>query len=138
VVLNAAPGVVAGLVLGWGPVAAVVLGGVTYVTSSGISAKVLGDLGWLGHRETPVVLSLLVLEDLAMIVYLPILAALLIGTGPVDATITLGVAAVAVTVALIISLRFGHRVEAFLHSPSEEVFLLKVFGTTLWPEHDLG
>jgi K+:H+ antiporter subunit KhtU len=41
------------------------------------------------------------------------------------------VAAVAVTVVLVISLRFGHRVEAFLHSPSEEVFLLKVFGTTL-------
>jgi monovalent cation:H+ antiporter-2, CPA2 family len=130
-VLNAAPGVAAGLLLGWGPVAAVVLGGVTYITSSGITAKVLGDLGWLGHRETPVVLSLLVLEDLAMIAYLPILAALLVGTGPLDAALTLGVAAVAVTVVLIVSLRFGHRVESFLHSPSEEVFLLKVFGTTL-------
>ncbi|HEX2298243.1 MAG TPA: cation:proton antiporter [Pseudonocardiaceae bacterium] len=130
-VLNAAPGVIAGLLLGWGPVAAVVLGGVTYVTSSGITAKLLGDLGWLGHRETPVVLSLLVLEDLAMIAYLPILAVLLIGTDPVDAVVTLGVAALAVTVVLIISLRFGHRIEGFLHSPSEEVFLLKVFGTTL-------
>ncbi len=130
-VLNAAPGVAAGLLLGWGPVAAVVLGGVTYITSSGITAKVLSDLGWIGHRETPVVLSLLVLEDLAMIAYLPILAALLVGTGPLDAAITLGVAAVAVTVVLVISLRFGHRVESFLHSPSEEVFLLKVFGTTL-------
>lgn len=130
-VLNAAPGVAAGLLLGWGPVAAIVLGGVTYITSSGITAKVLGDLGWLGHRETPVVLSLLVLEDLAMVAYLPVLAALLVGTGPVDAAVTLGVAAVAVTVVLVVSLRFGHRVEAFLHSPSEEVFLLKVFGTTL-------
>lgn len=130
-VLNAALGVAAGLLLGWGPVAAVVLGGVTYITSSGITAKVLGDLGWLGHRETRVVLSLLVLEDLAMIAYLPILAALLVGTSPLDTAVTLGVAAVAVTVVLVISLRFGHRVEAFLHSPSEEVFLLKVFGTTL-------
>ncbi len=51
-VLNAAPGVAAGLLLGWGPIAAVVLGGVTYITSSGITAKVLSDLGWLGHRET--------------------------------------------------------------------------------------
>ena len=38
-----------------------VLGGVTYVTSSGIAAKVLGDLGRLGNRETPVVLSILVI-----------------------------------------------------------------------------
>lgn len=131
IVLNAAPGVAAGLLLGWGPVAAVVLGGVTYVTSSGITAKVLGDLGWLGHREAPVVLSLLVLEDLAMIAYLPILAALLVGTGPLDVAVTLAVAAVAAALVLVISLRFGRRVESFLHSPSEEVFLLKVFGTTL-------
>jgi monovalent cation:H+ antiporter-2, CPA2 family len=130
-VLNAAPGVAAALLLGWGPIAAVVLGGVTYVTSSGITAKVIGDLDWIGHRETPVVLSLLVMEDLVMIAYLPILAALLVGTSPLDAAITLGVAAVAVTVVLVISLRYGRRVESFLHSPSEEVFLLKVFGTTL-------
>jgi len=130
-VLNAAPGVAAGLLLGWGPVAAIVLGGVTYVTSSGITAKVIGDLDWIGHRETPVVLSLLVMEDLVMIAYLPILAALLVGTSPLDAAATLGVAGVAVSVVLVISLRFGRRVESFLQSPSEEVFLLKVFGTTL-------
>ncbi len=130
-VLNSAPGVAAGLLLGWGPVAAVVLGGVTYVTSTGITAKVISDLDWIGHRETPVVLSLLVMEDLVMIAYLPILAALLVGTNPLDAATTLGVATVAVTVVLIISLRFGRRVEAFLHSPSEEVFLLKMFGTTM-------
>src|ERR1700752_516170 len=32
-VLNSAPGVAAALILGWGPVAAVAMGGVTYVTS---------------------------------------------------------------------------------------------------------
>jgi CPA2 family monovalent cation:H+ antiporter-2 len=130
-VLNAAPGVAAGLLLGWGPIAAVVLGGVTYVTSSGITAKVLSDLGWLGNRETPIVLSLLVMEDLAMIAYLPVLAALLAGTGPLDVAITIAVAAVAVTVVLITALRFAHRVESFLASPSEEVVLLKVLGLTL-------
>ena len=49
-VLNAAPGVVIALVLGWGPVAAVAMGGVTYATSSGITAKVLTDLNWIGNR----------------------------------------------------------------------------------------
>ena len=53
--------------------------GVTYISSSGIVAKVLADLGRLGNRETPVVLSILVFEDLAMAVYLPILTAVLIG-----------------------------------------------------------
>src|SRR5918997_326194 len=80
-VLNAAPGVAVALLLGWGPVAALVMGGVTYVTSSGITAKVMGDLGWLGNREAPVVLSLLVFEDLTMAAYLPILTTLLAGVG---------------------------------------------------------
>ncbi len=65
---NALPGAAAGLLLGWGPVAAVVLAGVTWISSSGVIAKVLGDLGRLGNRETPVVLSILVLEDLSKFV----------------------------------------------------------------------
>ena len=56
IVLNAAPGAAVALLLGWGPVGALVMAGVTYISSSGIVAKVLGDLGRLGNRETPVVL----------------------------------------------------------------------------------
>ena len=77
--LNFTPGLLAGLLLGWSVLAAVVLGGVTYVTSSGIVAKVLGDLRRLGNRETPVVLSILVVEDLAMAAYLPLVTGLLVG-----------------------------------------------------------
>lgn len=77
--LNAVPGAVAALLMGWGPVAAVVLAGVTWISSSGVIAKVMGDLGRVGNRETPVILSILVLEDLAMAVYLPIITALLAG-----------------------------------------------------------
>jgi CPA2 family monovalent cation:H+ antiporter-2 len=130
-VLNAAPGVAVALLLGWGPVAAVAMGGVTYATSSGITAKVLGDLGWLGNRETPTVLSLLVIEDLAMALYLPILTALLAGVGWLGGSVTVLVALTAVTVVLLIALRFGWLVEGFLMSPNDEVLLLKVFGLTL-------
>jgi monovalent cation:H+ antiporter-2, CPA2 family len=129
--LNAAPGVAAALLLGWGPVAAVALGGVTYVTSSGITAKVMGDLGWLGNRETPVVLSLLVLEDLAMALYLPILTALLAGMGLIGGSITLAVAAATIGIVLLIALRFGRVVEAFIASRNDETLLLKSLGLTL-------
>ena len=47
------------------------LGGVSWVSSSGIVAKVLADLDRLGNRETPAILNLLVIEDLAMAVFLP-------------------------------------------------------------------
>ena len=73
--LNAVPGAVLALLLGWGPVAAVALAGITWVSSSGVVAKMLRDLGRLGNRETPVVLAILVMEDLAMAFYLPVLSA---------------------------------------------------------------
>lgn len=130
-VLNSAPGVAVALLLGWGPVAAVAMGGITYVTSSGITAKVMADLGWLGNREVPVVLSLLVFEDLTMAIYLPILTALLAGAGLLAGSITLAIAAGTITIILIVALRFGGLVERLVASPSEEVLLLKVLGLTV-------
>src|SRR5690348_8776329 len=81
-VLNFPPGLIAGLLLGWKPLAAVLLGGVTYISSSGVIAKVMADLKRSGCAETPVVMSVLVLEDLAMAVYLPPVAVLVAGGGP--------------------------------------------------------
>src|SRR5919198_4651051 len=51
--LNFTPGLAAGLLLGWAPLAALVLGGVTYVSSSGVAAQLLGDPGPPGHPGTP-------------------------------------------------------------------------------------
>ncbi|MEV0398683.1 cation:proton antiporter [Actinoallomurus sp. NPDC050550] len=130
-VLNATPGVAAALLLGWGPVAAVALGGITYVTSSGITAKVMGDLGRLGNRETPSVLSVLVFEDLAMAAYLPILTALLAGAGLLGGGLALLAAAVTISAILFVALRHGEIVQRFVASPSREVLLLKVLGLTV-------
>jgi len=60
--------------MGWTPLAALLLGGVTYISSSGMIAKVLAELGRLNNKETPTIISILVLEDLAMAVYLPLVA----------------------------------------------------------------
>ncbi|SDM75850.1 cation:proton antiporter [Allokutzneria albata] len=130
-VLNALPGAVVALMLGWGPIGALVMAGVTYISSSGIVAKVLGDLGRLGNRETPVILSVLVFEDLAMAVYLPILTALLAGVSFVGGLTTVGIALVTVTVVLVVALRFGRFVSALVDSPEPEVFLLRVLGAAL-------
>ena len=130
-VLNTLPGVAVALMLGWGPVGALAMAGVTYISSSGIVAKVLGDLGRLGNRETPVVLSILVFEDLAMAIYLPILTALLAGASFVGGLTAVGIALVAVTVVLVIALRFGRFVSMVVDSPEPEVFLLRVLGAAL-------
>jgi CPA2 family monovalent cation:H+ antiporter-2 len=129
--LNAVPGVALGLLLGWEPLAAVLLGGVTWVSSSGIVAKVLDDLGRLGFRETPSVLNLLVIEDLAMALYLPVVAALVAG-GTVTATVgNVAVSIVVVAAILVVALRYGNRLSAVLVRGNDEALLLGVFGLTL-------
>jgi CPA2 family monovalent cation:H+ antiporter-2 len=131
VVLGAAPGALAALVLGWGPVAALALAGITWVSSSGVVAKMLQDLGRLANRETPVVLSILVIEDLAMAFYLPILTAVLIGLDPGAAIVTVVLALAAVVLILYVALRHGHLVSRLVWSRNGEVLLLSVLGLTL-------
>ena len=85
-VLNFTPGLVAGLLLGFDLIIAVLLGGITYISSSGIVAKLVADLDRIGNHETPVVLSMLVIEDLAMVLYLPIVSGVLFGDSPAATT----------------------------------------------------
>ena len=128
--LNATPGAVAGLALGLGPQGALVLAGVTWVSSSGVVAKVLSDLGRLGNRETPAVLTILVLEDLAMAIYLPVLTVVLAGTALATGATTVGVALLAVTAALVITATLGDRLSNLLPG-SGEALLLTLLGLTL-------
>lgn len=128
--LNTVPGAAFALLLGWGPVAAVAVAGVTWISSSGVIAKLLADLGRIGNRETPTIISILVIEDLAVAFYLPVLAALVIGAGVVTGATTLAVAVVAVVAVLLLALRLGHVVSALIGAPEAESLLLGVLGLT--------
>jgi CPA2 family monovalent cation:H+ antiporter-2 len=117
--------------LGWGPLPSVLLGGVTYISSSGIIAKVLAELKRMDNPETPSVISILVLEDLAMAVYLPLIAALLVGGGPARTVLSVLIALVTVGMILLVALRYGRQVSnLFLHD-SDEILLLTTFGVVL-------
>ncbi|MDP8942600.1 MAG: cation:proton antiporter [Actinomycetota bacterium] len=130
-VLNFTPGLLAGLLLGWDATAAFLLGGATYISSSGVIAKVLEDLGRLGNRETPSVLSLLVIEDLAMAAYLPVATVLLAGGALPEAVRSIGVALAAAGVILVAALRHGEALSRLVASRSDEVLLLTLFGLVL-------
>jgi CPA2 family monovalent cation:H+ antiporter-2 len=130
-VLNFLPGAGLAVMLGWGLVGAMVMGGVTYISSSGIAAKVITDLGRIGNRETPVILSILVFEDLAMAAYLPVLTATLAGVSFLVGLQTVGISLAIVTVVLVVALRHGHHVSKALHSENSEVFLLNLLGSAL-------
>ncbi|MBV1892964.1 MAG: cation:proton antiporter [Ilumatobacteraceae bacterium] len=130
-VLNALPGFAFGLLLGWEPLAAVLLGGITWATSAGIVSKVLADLGRLGNRETPPVLNMLVVEDLSMAIYLPIVAALIVGGSLLATSINVAIALGLVTIILLSALRYGQHFSALLVGGSDEALLLSIFATTL-------
>ena len=130
-VLNAGPGVVAGLILGWEILPSVLLGGVTWISSSGIISKTLDDLGRLGYRETPSVLNLLVIEDLAMALYLPVVAALIVGGSLAETATTVTIAVAVVLVILGLALKFGGLLSRIILTDSDESLLLAVFGLTL-------
>ena len=127
-VVNVVPGIVVGLLLGWGALGAAVLGGITYVSSSGIIAKLLTDLGRLGNRETPLVLSILVIEDLVMAVFLPVLAVALSGGSVVTGIISGVISALIVLVVLTFSPKLGGTLTRVLGGTSQEIVLLTLLG----------
>ena len=129
--LNFTPGLIAGLFLRWRPLPAVLLGGVTYVSSSGVIAKVLADLRRLENPETPAVLAILVLEDLAMAVYLPLVAVLLAGGGPAKIALSVSLAIATVVLVLVVAVRFGQPLSRFVVHESDEIVLLTMFGAVL-------
>lgn len=131
VVLNAAPGALAGWLLGLDAVGVIALAGVTYISSSGVIARLLGDLRRLGNRETPAVLSILVLEDFSMAAYLPLLTVLAAGGTWVQALAGMGVAVGALLAAFVVSYRWGHHVGRLVAHPDNEQLLLRILGLTL-------
>jgi CPA2 family monovalent cation:H+ antiporter-2 len=130
IALNFTPGVLAGLVLHWGILAAVLLGGICFVSSSGVIAKLLQDAP-PGRRERPLILSVLVMEDLVMALFLPIVAALLIGGTDWTGLASAGLAVGAVVAILLLATKVDTGLSRLLFSKSDEALLLTIVGLTL-------
>lgn len=130
-VLNALPGALAGWLLGLDAPGILAMAGITYISSSGVIARLLSDLERLANRETPAVLSVLVLEDFAMAAYLPVLTVLASGGSLWQALLWMSVALGALGLAFLTSHRFGHHLGRALAHPDDEQLLLRILGLTL-------
>jgi CPA2 family monovalent cation:H+ antiporter-2 len=129
--LNAAPGAAFGVLLGLDVVGCIALAGITWTSSSGIVARLLQDLGRLGNRETPAVLSVLVIEDLLMAAFLPLVAVLLAGGGPGDAALAVAISVGFVSAVLLLAPRVGGPLAWLLRTDDDEQELLRLLGITL-------
>ncbi|MEQ4724293.1 cation:proton antiporter [Nonomuraea sp. B19D2] len=129
--VNAVPGAVAGWLLGLDGIGVLALGGATFISSSGIIARLLSDLRRLGNRETPSVLAVLVLEDFAMAAYLPVLAVLASGGTWWQAMAGALVAVGAVLAAFAVSSQWGHHIGRLVEHPDNEQLMLRMLGLTM-------
>ena len=71
------------------------------------------------------------IEDLAMALYLPLVTAVLAGTGLLGGGIALTVAVGTVLLVLVVAIRYGHLISSALSAKDPEALLLGVLGLTL-------
>lgn len=129
--LNAVPGAIAGWLMGWGVVGSLILAGVTWVSSSGVIVRMLADLGRMANRETPTVISVLVLEDLAMAFYLPVLSAVAIGATVMEGAVSVGIAIGLVVIIISGTYFYGRRFAKLFSADNAEALVVGVSGMAI-------
>jgi monovalent cation:H+ antiporter-2, CPA2 family len=75
--LNVTAGLLLGFALGWGTSEALVIAGAVGISSSAVATKLLIELRRLTNAETPVILGIIVVEDIFLAFYLALLAPVL-------------------------------------------------------------
>ena len=132
ILLNVGGGLALGFTLGWGSREAFVVAGVVGISSSAIVTKLLVELKRLANRETPMILGVIVVEDIFLALYLALLQPILgQAQGPLEALVLFG-RAFAFLVALFLVARFGaHWVGRLVSSDDDELLTVLFVGIAI-------
>ncbi|MTK03933.1 cation:proton antiporter [Micromonospora sp. CP22] len=127
--LNIGAGLLFGLALGWGGYEALVIAGALGISSSAIVTKLLIELRRLANAETPVILGIIVIEDLFLALYLALLSPVLAGAGSAgELALHIGLS-FAYLVVLFAVARFGARlVGKVIDSNEDELLAILMVG----------
>jgi monovalent cation:H+ antiporter-2, CPA2 family len=128
---NGLPGFAVGLLLGWGLPGALALGGITYVSSSGIAAQLIKEMGYRRSEVSKRAIGVLVFEDLALAPYLPLLTSVVLGVGVFSGLLTVSLALAITGLVILVSFRGSSRFQKFLDPNEPGGLLLTVFGAAL-------
>ncbi|MFM1958021.1 MAG: hypothetical protein RI929_384 [Actinomycetota bacterium] len=128
---NSIPGFVLGLVLGWGIAGAFALAGITYVSSSGIAAQLIKEMGWRRSEVAKRATGILVFEDLALAPYLPLLTSVVLGVGVFSGLISVAIALAITGLVILISFKGSSKLVKVLDPSEPGGLLLTVFGAAL-------
>jgi CPA2 family monovalent cation:H+ antiporter-2 len=130
--LNLVVGFLLGYIVLGDAVAAVLVGGTVYISSSAIITKSLIDLGWIANDESDPMLGILVYEDLFIAVYLAVVSALVTGTGELtDAVSDVAVAVGFITALVAVVYIGGDLFDRLLDVRSNEAKTLRAVGVTV-------
>jgi len=131
-VINFGGGLLLGFALFRDPLAAFLLAGIVYISSSAIITKSLIDLGWIANDEADPMLGTLVFEDLFIAVYLTVAAALVTGGSDITAAASSVGVALAFIVGLLVLAHYGTPwFERALRTTSNEYTVLRAIGITV-------
>ena len=131
VIANATPGFLIGFALGLGIPGALALAGITYVSSSGIAAQLIKEMGFRKSEVSKRAIGVLVFEDLALAPYLPLLSAVILGVSVWSGLLTVGLALAITGLVILVSFKGSSRFQKFLDPNEPGGLLLTVFGTAL-------
>lgn len=129
IAINIVVGFLFGMWVGWGIREALIIAGMTGVSSSAIVTKLLIELRRLPNRETPSILGIMVLEDVFIAVYLAIVAVVLSGESDVWAIVLQLAIAFTFLIGMFALARWGGRlVSRLVQTKDDELFTILFFG----------
>ncbi len=127
--LNVTAGLVVGLGIGWGTPEALIVAGAMGISSSAVATKLLIELHRLTNAETPVILGIIVIEDLFLALYLASIQPIFTEAGSrlemvADIVLSFGYLAL-----LLLLARFGARaIGALIDSNEDELLAILMVG----------
>ncbi|SNQ48159.1 Transporter [Frankia canadensis] len=125
--LNVGGGLLFGHLLGWGEREAVALAGIVGISSSAIVTKLLFELRRMNRGETPLILGIIVVEDVFLAFYLALLQPIIKGSsGMTDLALQVG-RGFAFLLALAALARWGARTVARLVDDPDDDLLVVCF-----------
>ncbi|MBN9605942.1 MAG: cation:proton antiporter [Actinomycetales bacterium] len=127
--INFGAGFAFGMLVGWGAREALIIAGMTGVSSSAIVTKLLIELRRLANRETPVILGIAVVEDVFIALYLAIVSVVLGGATDLGPILLELAVSFLFLVAMFALARWGGRVVSRLvGARDDELFTILFFG----------
>ena len=129
IAINIVVGFLFGVWLGWGLREALIIAGMTAISSSAIITKLLIELRRLPNRESPSILGIMVLEDVFVAVYLAIVSVVISGETDVwSIVLQLGIAFVFLVAMFALARWGGKVVSRLVQTKDDELFTVLFFG----------